>query len=174
MINTGWFVIYCSVGCEAKVAEKLTEQGFDAYHAIRIEERRHRRSREVREVPLSLFPRYLFVRQFPLDDHLSWYMIRKTAGVESALLINGRPAVVSAEVLACIREQQSAGQYDSRVVGAAPLKRGQKVRIAEGPFGGHHAVVESAKPGRSIRVLMDIFGRANYAHVPIDHLRLVA
>lgn len=173
-MNTAWFVLYCNVRSEQKACENLTKQGFDAYWPVRIEQRIRRHTKAKHEVTLPLFPRYIFVRQFPIEDHLSWFMIRKTDGIESALYRNGSPALVPGPVIADLRQAEQSGAFNQMIPDRSALKTGQSVRIMAGPFEGHLATVQSVLPGTTARVLMKLFGSTRPAHVPIDALRLVA
>jgi transcription antitermination factor NusG len=174
-MNTGWFVLYCNVRAEKKAEEKLAGQGFTVYRPVYVQERKkHRNSRERVPIEMNLLPRYLFVREFPLEDHLSWFMIRKTEGVESALLVNGMPAKVAGFVVDELRQAQQDGAFDDRVPDPTVFKAGQRVRMVEGAFSGHMATIQRVMSSGSAKVLMTLFGSTRHVRVPIDALRLAS
>jgi transcriptional antiterminator RfaH len=173
-IERRWCVLCCGVRAEKKAADKLGEMGFRVYHPTLVEERKHRFSTKTIETIRPLFPRYLFVREFPLEDHLSWYLIRKTEGIQAVLLINGAPAKVPGEVVQELRDAQTQGLWDSRFAKRGTIKAGQRVRIVEGAFAGQMAIVKACVSDKTAKVLMTIFGGERQARVPIDAIRAVA
>lgn len=173
-IQRRWCVLCCGVRAEKKAADKLGEMGFRVFHPTMVEERKHRFSTKTVETIRPLFPRYLFVREFPMDDHLSWYLIRKTEGIQSVLLINGAPAKVPGEVIVDLRAAQTNGLWDNRMPKKGSIRAGQTVRIIDGPFAGHMALVKACVSEKTANVLMNLFGGERQARVPIDAIRAVA
>lgn len=173
-LDRRWCVLCCAPRAERKATDKLGEMGFRVYHPTRVDERKPRFGTAIVAKEIPLFPRYIFVREFPLEDHLSWYLIRKTEGIQAVLLINGAPAKLPGNIIVELQGAQRDGLWDRRMQKKGSIRPGQMVRIVEGSFAGHMALVKACIGEKSANVLMTIFGGERQARVPIDAIRAVA
>ena len=79
-----WYVVQTQVNGEAKAAENLRRQGYEAYLPRYLKRRRHARKVDFTAKPL--FPRYMFVAIDMATQR--WRSIQSTFGV-SRLVTNG-------------------------------------------------------------------------------------
>ena len=85
-----WYVVQTQVNGEAKAAENLRRQGYEAYLPRYLKRRRHARKMDFTAKPL--FPRYMFVAIDMATQR--WRSVQSTIGV-SRLVTNGdSPAAV--------------------------------------------------------------------------------
>jgi transcriptional antiterminator RfaH len=155
-----WYLVYSKPSQERLASENLTRQGYEVYlPMLRCRRRRARRQVELTE---PMFPRYLFVH---LDTHSdNWSPIRSTLGVSNLVRFGHQPARVPDELVAALREH--GGDDGAQALPALQFKRGERVRIVDGPMAGYDAIFE-AKSGRErVTVLLEIAGQ--YARVQIS------
>jgi transcription antitermination factor NusG len=166
-----WFILYSAPLAERLAADFLKRFDLEPYVPIRLEERRNKRSRVIKRIEVPLFSRYLFLHEQP---GLDWRLVHLAPGIIAALFSNGMPASVNDTVIEDLRTAQGHGQFDSLLADGRQLERGQKVKITEGAFVGHLALVASVLPGKSARVLLRVFGATRNVGVNLDAIRLVA
>ena len=115
----------------------LSLAGYSTY-LPRLRERRATRGRKV-EVSTPLFPGYCFV-----TIELQWHAVRWSVGVLGLILAGDQPARVADSIIDEIRAREVNGAVD---LGERPrFRRGDSVRILQGPFTGHLAIYAGMKP----------------------------
>jgi transcriptional antiterminator RfaH len=127
----------------------LAQQNFTVY-APKIRELRIIRGHKT-EVLSALFPGYAFVL-----IKLQWHAARWCPGVIRLVMDGMQPAKVPDEVIRQIRDRERNGAIE---LPRRVLKRGDRVRILTGPFGGHLAVYASMTAHERITVLLEMLGR---------------
>lgn len=148
-----WYVVHTLVHGEQRALEHLERQGFEAWLPLYRKPRRHARRREI--VLRPLFPRYLFV-SLDLEADL-WRKVLSTRGVKTLISHDSVPTPVPDEIIEGLRTHaEEDGLFTVRPVG---LKRGEKVRIAEGPFTELEAVFEAQSDADRVLVLLNLLGR---------------
>jgi transcriptional antiterminator RfaH len=148
-----WYVVHTLVHGEQRALEHLERQGFAAWLPLYRKARRHARRRET--VLRPLFPRYLFVS---LDlDADQWRKVLSTRGVKTLISNDSVPTPVPDEIIESLRTYaEDDGLFTVRPVG---LKRGDKVRIADGPFAELDAIFEADSDSDRVLVLLNLLGR---------------
>lgn len=144
-----WAVLGARPGKEPLVESILKQEGFDAYCP--------RFKRRLKD-PLirMLFPGYLFLRVSPALDLVR---VRWIPGLRGPLHFRSQLACVEEDLLESWRERES-GRGFSVPEPPEPFRRGQKVRVKEGPFAGFEGVVLEFLPARErVRLLLDHLGR---------------
>lgn len=117
---------------------------------------------------LKLYPGYVFVEMATESDgsipENVWFMVKETSGVGDFISSGGKPSPMSMaevqEMLAAVIKPE-----DQPTLANVRFKKGDKVKIQEGPFENFEGVVDeiNAQKGE-VRVIVSIFGRAT----PID------
>jgi transcriptional antiterminator RfaH len=104
---------------------------------------------------LQLFPSYLFVRVLGGQ----WWNARWSAGVGRVILDGGRPAVVRDAIIDEIKSREVNGFVQLAKPPTRPeFIRGDKVRIANGPFTGLDALFEGQRNCERVAVLLSLLG----------------
>ena len=156
-----WFVAQCRSSQEEVASEALLAQRFEVYLPRVWEERR------AAEVAVPLFPCYLFVRFNPA--RVSSAPIRSTRGVVGLVRFGDLPAVVPDDLIAALKQGEgSDGVF--RMSGPPPLRAGERVVVASGPFAGCLATVAEAERGARVLVLLDALLRLNRVSLPREML----
>ncbi len=130
-----WYVVHTRSRHEAKVEASLGLKGVEIFLPRIVVPSRRRDRRLLLEVPL--FSGYLFVHANLRPDNI-YYDIIKTKGVVRILEINGICSPVPQETVENIRAMLASGRP---LVTRPYLKRGTRVRIAEGPLAGVTGII---------------------------------
>lgn len=123
-----WYALYTRSRFEKKAAERLTEQGIEAYVPL---QRVMRQWSDRRKLVLEPAIRsYVFVH----INHLHYYNVLNTPGIVRYVFFDGKPAVVRDEEIETMKRVMDA----ELEVECLPddLQPGTRVRIVEGPLTG--------------------------------------
>ena len=167
-----WYVIHTYSGLEDRVKTNLEHriESMDVKDKIfRVvvptEDEIEIKDGQRRTVARKVFPGYILV-EMRMDEQ-SWYVVRNTPGVTGFVGTGTRPVPLHDEEVAAILKQMEAEAPRVRV----GFKRGQSVRIIDGPFAEFTGIVDeiNAEKGK-IRVLLSFFGRET--PVELDFLQV--
>jgi len=167
-----WFIIHCYSGYEQKVRHNLEQRiesmgmhEFIFQVVVPTVEEIELRDGKRRTVERCLYPGYLMVQMILTDD--SWYVVRNTPGVTGFVGMGNNPTPLRSEAVQRILRRMESAAPEVR----ATFKRGQKVRIIEGPFADFIGVVDDIDEERTkLRVLVSFFGRET--PVELDFLQV--
>jgi transcriptional antiterminator RfaH len=157
-----WALVNVGVMRETPTAERIADLGYLTYvpqFETKVWDRRRHRKRIT--VTRALFPGYLFAQFDPARD--PWASIDYVPGVVRVVRIGDTPSHVPAELVAQLQAAESAN-HDERIVRAVkPLKRGDPVRVVDGPFADSIALFVKTTslldgPARIV-ALLDLLGR---------------
>ena len=145
-----WLVVRAKTLRERLAADHLRERGVEPYVPLFLEPRWHRRAPRG---PVPLFPGYLFVRCVPASDLPA---VRFSPGVSGPVAFGGRLAAVGESVVAALRQLEGErGYIEPKEIVRKP-RRGQKVRVVQGPLKGIEGVFEgSLRGGERAMILVE-------------------
>ena len=129
-----WLVIYTKSRNEKKVAERLDQDGFEAYCPL-VRTMRQWSDRK-KKVSVPMFSSYVFVCVTERER----FEIVKVPGVMNYIFWQGKPAVVRDEEIASIRHIEEKGLNVE--VSALQVEKGQLITIPSGPFKGQKGVID--------------------------------
>jgi transcriptional antiterminator NusG len=168
-----WFVIHTYAGYENKVKQNLEARiaSMDMQNKIfrvvvptedEIEIKNGKRS----TVQRKMFPGYVLVAM--LMDDISWHVVRNTPGVTGFVSSGTKPVPLPpSEVKAILKQSEQQAQPVVRV----EYRKGQSVKIIDGPFVEFLGVVDAVMPDQNkVRVLVSFFGRET--PVELDYLQV--
>ena len=157
---TNWYVAHTHPHAEAKAALNLVRQGYTVFFPRYRKRRRH--ARRVETVSAPLFPRYIFVS---IDAAVQrWRSIGSTFGVARLVCHGDRPAIVSDQVIASLKNREDA---DGLVLLDQPnLAPGDKVRVRHGVFSENLGLFEGMSDHERVTILLELLGRM--ARVVLD------
>jgi|YNPNPStandDraft_1061719.scaffolds.fasta_scaffold01395_3 transcriptional antiterminator NusG len=167
-----WYVVHCYSGYENKVKHNL-EQRIETMQmqekifqvVVPTEDEMEVRDGKRRVVERRVFPGYILVQMIMDDD--SWYVVRNTPGVTGFVGMGNEPTPLRPEEVQAIMRRMEAEAPKIKVT----FKKGQKVRITEGPFNEFIGVVDEIDVERAkVRVLVSFFGRET--PVELDFLQV--
>jgi transcriptional antiterminator RfaH len=155
-----WYAVHTQPHAESRAVEHLTRQGYQVYLPRYRRWVRHARQRRIVQRPL--FPRYIFAH---FDRATTpWRPILSTVGVSGLVCGGDGPAPVAAEIIANLRQRESAGAFDE-LAPAQRLRAGDRVRILEGPFENCLGRLVAASDQERVFILFELLGRTVRAEV---------
>ena len=160
---TIWCAVQTHVRSEDKAAFHLRRQGYDIFLPKHLKRRKH--ARRIDWVSVPLFPRYLFVAIEP--DTTPWWAIRSTVGVSSLICFGDVPAVVPAHIITEIKARQDEKGL-VKIHAGCDFKRGDRVRIVDGPLNDHEGLFESPTDEERVTILLNLMGREVKVRVPLE------
>ena len=173
-----WYVVHTYSGYENKVKTNLEhriesmgmlDQIFQV--VVPVEEEVDIKDGQRRIVERKIFPGYVLVRMLLNDE--TWSTVRNTPGVTGFVGTGGesgdrvRPTPLRPEDVDRILRRMEAEEPTIRV----SFRKGQNVRIVDGPFTDFHGVVDEIDVDRGkVRLLVNFFGRET--PVELDFLQV--
>lgn len=156
-----WYVVHTYSGYENKVRANL-EQRIKSMSAedevfqvvVPTEDEVEVRDGQRQTIAKKLFPGYVLVQMKMTDE--SWNVVRNTPGVTGFVGTRNKPTPLGEVEMEGIMARMEAGAPRVKV----GFRRGESVRITDGPFIDFVGVVDdvSAERGK-VRVLVSFFGR---------------
>jgi len=159
-----WYLVYTKPHGEDLARVNLERQGYEIY-LPRVRQRRRRLGR-VHYCIEPLFPRYLFIHLDTVTDN--WMPIRSTFGVTRLICFGMDPAMVPDELVAALRARENADGL--QLLPTDRFKRGEKVRVKDGPMMGFEGIFLARSSRDRVLVLLDIVGRHTRVNVNVDQL----
>ncbi len=170
--NQKWYVVHTYSGYEERVEKNLKQRikSMDteadiAEVVIPTEEEIEVRNGQRHTVTKKILPGYMLVRMKMSDQ--SWNIVRNTSGVTGFVSSENKPVPLREEEVRRILKQMEA--ETPRV--KAGFRKGQSVRVIDGPFIDFMGIVDDVNEGRGkVKVLLFLFGRET--PVELDFLQV--
>lgn len=167
-----WYVVHCYSGYENKVKHNLEQRIesmgmkdkiFDVI--VPTEEEIEVREGKRHTLERRVFPGYILVNMILSDE--SWFVVRNTPGVTGFVGMGNEPTPLRDEEMAQIFKRMEAEAPRVKV----NFKKGERVRIVEGPFNDFRGTVDEVDMERAkVRVMVNFFGRET--PVELDFLQV--
>ena len=135
----------------------LGVSGFAVYFP-KLRQRRTVRGRRVETSP-ALFPGYAFVW-----IELQWHAARWCPGILGLIMDRVAPARVPDRVIAEIRSRERDGLVE--LPRAPGLRRGDAIRVTQGPLEGLRGLYDGQKPHQRVEVLLALLGARQRVELP--------
>jgi transcriptional antiterminator RfaH len=149
-----WYVVQTQVNCEAKAAENLRRQGYEAYLPRYLKRRRHARKVDFTAKPL--FPRYMFVAIDVATQR--WRSIQSTVGVFRLVTHGDEPAALPEGVLLALKARED-GRGFVKLDARPSFVPGDKVRVLAGAFMDNAGLFNGMADHDRVSILLDMLGR---------------
>ncbi|HUU64951.1 MAG TPA: transcription termination/antitermination protein NusG [Dehalococcoidales bacterium] len=170
--GTYWFVIHTYSGYEERVKKNLEQRikfmdsGSEILKVvIPTEDEIEVKNGQRRTVTKKILPGYVLV-QMKMSDQ-SWSVVRNTPGVTGFVGSGGKPTPLEEEEVNQILRQMEAEVPKVKV----GFRRGQSVRVTDGPFIDFVGVVDEINTGKGkVKVLLSLFGQET--PVELDFLQV--
>jgi len=164
-LSKEWFILQFKPNSHHQAVKNLYQQGFETFLPL-IDTTSRKASRFVTNTK-PLFPGYMFI-SFDKTD-LKWHKINNTYGVSRLITFNSiLKSIPTTFVENLMRRYDLIGNLQS----VEKLKKGDQVKILEGPFANFIATVEKYEDDQRIWVLMDLMGRKSKIQAITDKLQL--
>ncbi len=168
-----WFVVHTYSGYEERVERNLKQrikfmdaEGEVSEVVIPTEEEIEIRNGQRHTVTKKILPGYVLVHMKMSDQ--SWNIVRNTPGVTGFVSGDSKPVPLQEEEVSRILKQTEAEAAPKVKVG---FRKGQSVRVIDGPFIDFMGVVDDINPDRGkVKVMLFLFGRET--PVELDFLQV--
>lgn len=164
-----WFVLKVASNREEQVCEALTKkiklEGLeDIVGRIVVPKIKEKRVRagDAKVVERKIYPGYLFVEMKLNEDgtvnERAWFLMKETMGVDDFIGSGNKPTPMAEheveKILAMIAKQEESPTV------AVDFKKGDLIKVREGPFEGFEGRVEEVNPQKgTVKVIVVVFGR---------------
>ena len=154
-----WFAAYVRSRHESRVAQHLADRDVELFLPQYTSKRRWS-DRQV-NLPMPLFPGYLFVR-IPVDDRTR---VLTTPGVIMLVGAGGQPqALADAE----IEQLKMAVKNGNDPQPHGFIKIGERVTVTQGPLAGYEGFLVRDKGNHRVVLTMDLIKRSMSVEVDVD------
>ncbi len=152
-----WYAVHTNSRKEGLVDDLLMQQGFETLYLHFLDTIKH--ARRTRMVKRSLFSRYVFAG---IMDGLTIFDINCTIGVSTVVCRGDKPLDIPVPVIEELRQRGD----EVGMVAMSPeaveehrrrFRKGEQVRIMDGPMAGLFAIV-ALDSGPMVRVWLEMFG----------------
>jgi len=158
-----WFVVHTYSGFEEKVKQAIESRAkifglADMFGRVIVPTEKVREIRSGRKIESEqkFFPGYLLV-EMELTDQ-TWELVRHTPKVTGFVGSGARPVPLPPDEVEAILRQMEEGAEKPKL--KATFRKGDKVRVIEGPFVNFQGVIDDLNPERGkLKVMVAIFGR---------------
>lgn len=132
-----WYAIYTMSRCEKKVREGLYKIGIEVFLPLVKELRQWKDRKKIIEVPL--FKSYCFVKV----DNKEYHKVFEVQGIVRYVWFNGKPAIIKESEIDLLKKLVTS-KYKIDVL-SSEIKKGDKVKVIEGPLSGYMGEVIKEK-----------------------------
>lgn len=159
-----WFAVQTKPNAAHIAARNLTRQGFGVL--LPLERHTLTRGKSLVTSTRPYFSGYLFVSFDP--DAAPWRAIRSTYGVSRLVSFGAGPMEVDPELIDAIID---ACDEDGVVRPRLDARKGDALRIADGPLAGLIGTLDAMAPQERAWLLLDVMGKSTRVCVPTSDLR---
>ena len=159
-----WFVIKFKPNSHFQAIKNLNRQGFETF--LPLQNSTLRKTSRFISTRKPLFPGYMFIA---FDEaETNWHKINYTYGVSKLVTFNSK-----LKPIPTIFIDNLMLRYDlsGKLVPIKKLKKGDQVKVLEGPFSDFIATIESYETEERIWILMDLMGRKTKIQTPAGALQ---
>ena len=143
-----WLVVILKPNAYDLATRNLEQQGFEIFlPKMTVTSRKNNKFLSKK---IYLFPGYMFVSFDP--EILKWGVINNTYGVSKILSFNGKPALISSDIILALKYRYSS---DVSSLENDNLKKGDRIKMIAGPFANFLAKVESSEGSSRMWVLLE-------------------
>ena len=162
-VEEKWYLLKTKTRQEKRAMENLQRQHAECYCPEVLVEKIFRG--KMSQVVEILFPGYLFVNF--RNPASSVYSIKNTRGVHSFVSFGGTPAQVTSTLIQELKEKTKTSEI--LLISNLP-KKGDKLKVTDGPFNGLSAVFFQSNGELRAEVLLNIMNQQVKASIKYSNL----
>jgi transcriptional antiterminator RfaH len=165
VMSKEWFILQFKPNSHHQAAKNLNRQGFKTF--IPLHKTISRKASRFINTTKPLFPGYMFIRFDRAESE--WHKINNTYGVSRLVTFNSILKPMPTRFIDNLMKQ-----YDTsgKLLPIKKFRKGDQVKVLEGPFTDFIAIVETYETDQRIWILMDLMGRETKIQTPSDNLTL--
>jgi len=160
-----WFILQFKSNSHHLAVKNLNRQGFETF--LPFHNITSRKACKFINNSQPLFPGYMFITFDRANTE--WHRINNTYGVSKLITFNSK-----LKSIPTIFINNLMMRYDlsGKLLPIEKLKKGDQVKVLEGPFADFIATVEAYETEKRIWVLMNLMGRKSKIQIATDYLQL--
>ena len=159
-----WFILQFKPNSHHQAVKNLNQQGFKTFLSL-IDITSRKASRFINTAQ-PLFPGYMFITFDKTES--KWHKINNTYGVLRLITFNSiLKSIPNIFVDNLMKRYDSSG----KLLPIKKLKKGDQVKVLNGPFANFIATVEKYETDQRIWVLLDLMGRKTKIQTHLDTLQ---
>ena len=159
-----WFILQYKANSHHQAAENLKRQGFETF--LPLHDTTSRKASRFINSTQPLFPGYMFIAFDRTES--KWPKINNTYGVSRLVTFN---SILKSIPTVFIENLIKRYDLSGKLLPIKGLKKGDQVKILNGPFTDLVATIETHETDQRIWVLMDLMGRKTKLQIPADTLQ---
>ena len=159
-----WFILQFKPNSHNQAAKNLNRQGFETF--LPLCATTSRKASRFISTFRPLFPGYMFVR-FDRSES-EWHKINSTYGVSSLITFN---SILKSIPNIFVNNLMMRYDFSGKLLPIKELKKGDQVKVLNGPFADFIATIETYESEQRVWVLMDLMGRKTKIQTPSDALQ---
>ena len=147
-----WFIIQFKANSHHRATKNLNQQGFETF--LPLNNSTSRRASRFVNTTQPLFPGYMFIK---FDkEKIEWQKINNTYGVLRLVTFN---SILKSIPTTFINNLMKRYDLSGKLLPVKKLKKGDQVKVLNGPFANFIATVGKYETDQRIWVLIDLMGR---------------
>jgi len=147
-----WFILQFKANSHQQAVKNLNRQGFETF--LPLHNTTSRKASQFINTSQPLFPGYMFVTFDKAES--KWHKINNTYGVLRLVTFN---SILKSIPATFINNLMKRYDLSGKLLPMQKLKKGDQVKVLNGPFANFIATVEEHETDQRIWVLMDLMGR---------------
>jgi transcriptional antiterminator RfaH len=160
-----WFILQFKPNAHHQANKNLNQQGFETF--LPLHDTTSRNASRFINAKRPLFPGYMFITFDRANS--KWHKINNTYGVSRLVTFNTTlESIPDTFVYNLMKRYDLSGN----LLPIQKLKKGDHVKVLNGPFANFIATVEKYEADQRIWILMDLMGRKTKIQTPSDNLSL--
>jgi len=159
-----WFILQFKANSHHQATKNLNRQGFKTF--LPLHNATSRKTSRFINTAQPLFPGYMFVTFDRTESE--WHKINNTYGVLRLVTFN---SVLKPIPAALINNLMKRYDLSGKLLHTKKLKKGEQVKVLNGPFSNFIATVEKYETDQRIWVLMGLMGREIKIQTSLDTLQ---
>ena len=162
-----WFILQFKPNSHHQANKNLIQQGFETF--LPLHDTTSRNVSRFINATRPLFPGYMFITFDRAESN--WHKINNTYGVSRLVTFNSTLKSLPATFVNNLMKR-----YDlsGKLLPPKKLKKGDQVKVLNGPFVNFIATVETYEADQRIFILMDLMGRKALTQTPLDTLQSIS
>ena len=160
-----WFILQFKPNSHHLATKNLNRQGFETFLPL-VDTTKRKASRFI-NTNRPLFPGYMFIKFDKAED--GWHKINNTYGVSRLVTFN---SIIKSIPTTFVDNLMMRYDLSGKLLPINKLKKGDNVKVLEGPFADFIATVETYETEQRIWILMDLMGRNTRIQTSSDSLQI--
>ena len=156
-----WFILQFKPNSHHQAAKNLNQQGFETF--LPLSDTTSRKGSQFINATRPLFPGYMFITFDRTDT--KWHKINNTYGVSRLVTFN---SILKSIPTSFVDNLMKRYNLSSKLMPLQKLKKGDQIKVLNGPFANFIATVETYESDQRVWVLMDLMGRKSKIQTQAD------